>query len=333
VFSATAFGWRWFTSDGADRRTMSLIALAIVPVHAVAGVLFFLAKSGHAMVLFPAISIPIAVLYVLVRYDLYGSRARLARPLALFMIGFVVCVLGTIASVTAAQSLGVPFLSAFALCAIAAVGTTVATGLALTLFGLGLSALIGTGYLELRPPPVEGLRLGGALARLDVIVLLSLFLVAASWAALRFSRAGLILRAVGESHAAAHALGYKVIRVRMLAILFGGALAGIGGGYLSLMRVSQWTEGMTAGAGWIALALVVFASWKPAWVLVGAYLFGGILVLQLNLQAAGAAIPVEALSMSPYLITILVLVLMSSGRARAALNAPADLGKPFHASG
>ncbi len=157
-------------------------------------------------------------------------------------------------------------------------------------------------------------------------------LIVAVWAFLKFTRAGLILRAVGESHEAAHALGYKVVHVRLLAIMFGGACAGLGGAYLSLIRVPQWTEGMTAGAGWIALAIVVFASWKPVRVLLGAYLFGGVTVLQLNLQAAGLAVPVEYLSMSPYLITILVLVIMSSGRGRASLNAPAALGKSFHAS-
>jgi len=218
----------------------------------------------------------------------------------------------------------------------------VATGLALTLFGLGLSSLIGTEYLQLRPPPAGDLNfgpladlpvLGTVLFQHDIMVYLSLVLVAAVWAVLKFTRAGLILRAVGESHEAAHELGDKGVGVRMRAIAFGGACAGLGGAYLSLIRVPQWTEGMTAGAGWIALAIVVFASWKPIWVLVGAYLFGGVTVLQLNLQAAGVAIPVEYLSMSPYLITILVLVIMSSGRARAALNAPADLGKPFHASG
>ncbi len=217
----------------------------------------------------------------------------------------------------------------------------VATGLALTLFGLGLSALIGQSYLEVRPPSVGKLDfgpvsdipgLGRMLFQHDAVVYFSLLLVAGVWAFLKFTRAGLILRAVGESHEAAHALGYKVVHVRLMAIAFGGACAGLGGAYLSLIRVPQWTEGMTAGAGWIALAIVVFASWKPVWVLVGAYLFGGVTVLQLNLQAAGLAVPVEYLSMSPYLITILVLVIMSSGRGRAALNAPADLGRSFHAS-
>ena len=136
------------------------------------------------------------------------------------------------------------------------------------------------------------------------------------------------MRAVGENHDAAHALGYKVIRIRTLAILFGGALAGLGGAYLSLIRVPQWTEGMTAGIGWIALALVVFGAWKPLRVALGAFLFGGLEVVQLNLQAAGVAIPVEILAMSPYLITILVLVIMSADRS----GAPASLGRSFHAS-
>ena len=164
------------------------------------------------------------------------------------------------------------------------------------------------------------------------MIYVSIGIVAAVWYVLTKTRAGLILRAVGESHDAAHALGYKVVRIRLMAIAFGGACAGLGGAYLSLVRVPQWTEGMTAGAGWIALAIVVFASWKPWRALLGAYLFGGITVLQLNLQAAGFKIPVEYLSMSPYLITILVLVIMSRDRSRAALNAPAALGKPFHAS-
>ncbi len=217
----------------------------------------------------------------------------------------------------------------------------VATGLALTLFGLGLSALMGQGYVGIKPPGLGDVNLGPladipflgtVLFRHDFMIYVSLALVAGVWAFLKYSRAGLILRAVGESHDAAHALGYKVVLVRLAAIAFGGACAGLGGAYLSLIRVPQWTEGMTAGAGWIALAIVVFASWRAWGVLIGAYLFGGVAVLQLNLQAAGAHIPVEYLSMSPYLVTILVLVIMSSGRGRAALNAPASLGRSFHAS-
>ena len=217
----------------------------------------------------------------------------------------------------------------------------VATGLALTLFGLGLSALLGQDYVGIRGLTVPHLHipllsdipiLGPILFQHDAMVYVSIALVAGTWATLKYTRTGLILRAVGENHDAAHALGYKVVRLRLLAITFGGACAGLGGAYLSIVRVPQWTEGMTAGAGWIALALVVFASWKPWRVLIGAYLFGGLSVLQLNLQAAGINIPVEYLSMSPYLITILVLVIMSSGRARATLNAPAELGRSFHAS-
>jgi simple sugar transport system permease protein len=217
----------------------------------------------------------------------------------------------------------------------------VAAGLALALFGLGLSALVGQGYQGIKPPPTGRIEvpllsdmplLGPVLFRHDAVVYLSLALVLATALFLARSRAGLILRAVGDSAEAAHALGYKVVRIRLIAIAWGGAMAGLGGAHLSLVRVPQWTEGMTAGAGWIALALVVFAAWRAGRVLLGAYLFGGITVLQLNLQAAGIKLPVELLSMSPYLVTILVLVIMSSGRARAALAAPADLGRPFHAS-
>ncbi|MET4127292.1 ABC transporter permease [Roseovarius sp. MBR-6] len=218
-----------------------------------------------------------------------------------------------------------------------ALANQVASGLALTLFGLGLSSLLGQGYQGIKPPPVPRLDfgplsdlpfLGRVLFSHDLMVYLALALVAVVWAVLKYTRAGLILRAVGENHDAAHALGYRVVRVRVLAILFGGACAGLGGAYISLIRVPQWTEGMTSGAGWIALALVVFASWKAGRVLLGAWLFGGVTVLQLNLQAAGLAIPVEYLSMSPYLITILVLVIMARDKSRA----PASLGRVFHAS-
>lgn len=217
----------------------------------------------------------------------------------------------------------------------------VATGLALTLFGLGLSSLVGQSYSGIKAPPSVKLDipvlsdipvLGPILFRHDAMVYISIAIIAAVWAFLRYSRRGLILRAVGENHDAAHALGYHVIAIRLAAIAFGGACAGLGGAYISLVRVPQWTEGMTAGAGWIALAIVVFASWRPWRVLMGAYLFGGITVLQLNLQAAGVAIPVQYLSMAPYIITILVLVLISSGRASRSSAGPAALGKTFHAS-
>lgn len=217
----------------------------------------------------------------------------------------------------------------------------VATGLALTLFGLGFAALLGHSYAGIKPPKFGALDLpfisdipviGPLIFSHDYMIYISLMIVAGVWYFLTRTRGGLVLRAAGENHDAAHALGYKVIRIRIMAILFGGAMAGLGGAYLSLVRVPQWTEGMTAGSGWIALAIVVFASWKPWRIILGAYLFGGITVLQLNLQAAGANIPVAYLSMTPYLVTIIVLVIMSADRKRASLNAPACLGRIFHAS-
>jgi ABC-type uncharacterized transport system permease subunit len=213
----------------------------------------------------------------------------------------------------------------------------VASGLALTLFGLGFSALLGQSYVGVKPPRLGDMNfgpladipvIGPVVLSHDIIVYLGLALVVAVWAIMKFTRVGLVLRAVGENHDAAHALGYKVVRIRTLAIMFGGACAGVGGAYISLIRVPQWTEGMTAGVGWIALALVVFASWKPFRVLLGAYLFGGLVQLQLNLQGAGVAIPVEYLAMSPYVITIVVLVFLSRSKSAA----PGSLGRIFHAS-
>ena len=275
----------------------------------------------------------------------------------------------------------------------------VATGLALTLFGLGVSSLGGQGYNGIKPPHTPGL-LPEALAGLPVVgpilfghdwvVYFSIAMTALVWWVLKATRIGLIIRAVGESHESAHALGYKVNRIRLLCILFGGAMAGIGGAYVSLARVPQWVDGITAGAGWIALAIVVFASWRPWRVLAGAYFFGGIGALQLNVQVSGGIplgilgmialvcgailavgllrrstperpqmhpaavavlavpplawvvglamgltqikVPVEYLSMAPFVLTIVVLVIMSSGRGKAATGAPASLGQNFHAS-
>lgn len=258
--------------------------------------------------------------------------------------GFAVAVttgnpyLGMLASIIAGALVSL----IFALLTQVLMANQVASGLALTLFGLGFSALMGQSYVGIVPPQTGKLDFGvlsdlPILGRIvfghDLLVYVSLAVVAGTWWWLNKTRGGRILRAVGENHDSAHALGYKVKRVRILAIVFGGACAGLGGAYLSLVRVPQWTEGMTAGAGWIALALVVFASWRPWRVLAGAYLFGGIMVLQLNLQAAGFRIPVEYLAMSPYLITILVLVVMSSSRGRSALSAPGSLGRSFHAAG
>ncbi len=211
----------------------------------------------------------------------------------------------------------------------------VATGLALTLFGVGLAAMVGQGYStdtqvlvpKLAIPLLSDIpAIGHIFFKHDLLVYISIALVAAVGYFLRHTRGGLVLRAVGENHEAAHALGYNVRLIRFGAILFGGACAGIGGAYISLVRVPQWTDGITAGAGWIALAIVVFASWKPGRLVAGAYLFGGVTALQLNLQATGLAIPVEYLSMSPYIATIVVLVVLSGSRG------PGSLGKTFHAS-
>ncbi|WP_234855070.1 ABC transporter permease [Paracoccus everestensis] len=205
----------------------------------------------------------------------------------------------------------------------------VASGLALTLFGLGLAALFGKPVEGVRAPTMTAGPLG-----LNWIVWLGLAMVPAIWWFLNRSRAGLILRGVGENHDAAHALGYDVRRVRLAAIAFGGAMAGIGGAFISVATVLQWTEGMTAGAGWIALAIVVFSNWTAPGVLAGAWLFGGVTVLQLRLQAAGVRVPVQLLSMAPYLATIIVLVAISARQKfsrRAGGTAPGSLGQDFHA--
>ncbi|WP_198662671.1 ABC transporter permease [Primorskyibacter marinus] len=256
------------------------------------------------------------------------------------VVGFAVAVsntspgMGFVGAALAGALLSLPF----ALLTQYLMSNQVATGLGLMMVGLGLSSLIGKPFEGMKAPPFPKVEIpllsdlpifGKMLFSHDIMVYFSVALVVAVWAFLKYTRAGLILRAVGEAHDSAHALGYKVRHIRILAILFGGACAGLGGAYLSLVRVPQWTEGMTAGAGWIALAIVVFASWRPGRVAVGAYLFGGVSVLQLNLQAAGADVPVALLSASPYLITILVLVIIS---ARGAHAAPASLGRPFHAS-
>jgi simple sugar transport system permease protein len=217
----------------------------------------------------------------------------------------------------------------------------VASGLALTMFGLGLSALWGQGYSGKSAPPfprlsIPGLSdlpvIGKLLFGQDALVYVSLLIVAAVAYGLARTRAGLILRAVGENHDAAHAIGYPVIGVRYLAVLFGGAMAGLGGAYLSLVQTPLWVERMTAGRGWIALALVVFAAWRPWRTLLGAYLFGGITILQLHSQALGVKVDAQLLSMIPYIATILVLVVISRDSMRTKLTAPACLGKPFHAA-
>lgn len=199
----------------------------------------------------------------------------------------------------------------------------VATGLALTLLGLGLSALLGEAFVG-----QPGIKLP-TLAGIDPLIPFSLILTAAVAYVLFRTKMGLIIRAVGNSHTAAHALGYRVIMVRYLCVMFGGACAGLAGGYLSLVYTPQWVENMTAGRGWIALALVVFASWLPLRILAGAYLFGTISILSFVLQAQGLGIPSQFLSSLPYLGTILALVVISGNKALTRRNTPASLGQPF----
>jgi simple sugar transport system permease protein len=216
----------------------------------------------------------------------------------------------------------------------------VASGLALAIFSTGVSAFIGKNYVGVALPKIAGADaslasalpvIGPLLESLHPLVYVSWLLFAAvSWFLYR-SRAGLVLRAVGESPASAHAIGYPVIPIRYLATLFGGAMAGAAGAYLSLVYAPLWLEGMTAGRGWIALALVVFATWRPGRVMLGAYLFGGITITQFFAQGAGIAFASQLMSMLPYLATILVLVVISRNVAMIRLNAPVSLGKPFHA--
>ena len=218
------------------------------------------------------------------------------------------------------------------------VSNQVATGLALTLLGLGLAGLMGESFVgqpgvQMEKIVIPGLTaipfIGPILFGQDPLVYASLLVVAATSYVLFRTKTGLIIRAVGDSHQSAHALGYSVIGVRYLCVMFGGACAGLAGGYLSLVYTPQWVENMTAGRGWIALALVVFSSWLPWRIMLGAYLFGTITVMGFSLQAHGIGIPSQFLSSLPYIVTILVLVLISGNRALMRANTPACLGQPF----
>jgi simple sugar transport system permease protein len=213
----------------------------------------------------------------------------------------------------------------------------VATGLALTILGVGLSGLIGAGFVGQRITTAPHLSvpgftdipfLGRILFGEDAFVYLSIALIIGVWWFLYRTRAGLILRACGDNHVSAHALGYPVLRIRMLAVMFGGACAGLAGAYLPLAYTPFFIPGMTAGRGWIALALVVFASWRPARLVAGAYLFGAVTILQLHAQGAGIGIPSQFMSALPYLATIIVLVLLSRARTGGS-TAPAALGTVF----
>ena len=260
----------------------------------------------------------------------------LVGALTAFVVGHATGNLSLGYVAAAAASVGLAVLFAFLTLTLQA--NQVATGLALTVFGIGLSAFAGRSFAGL---PIEGVPalsipvLGsipvvGELFHFDIMVYGSIAAYFAVNAFLKHTRAGLRLRAVGESPAVAHAVGQPVIRIRYLAVMFGGAMSGIAGAYLSTAVTPMWVEGMTAGRGWIALALVVFATWKPLRVLLGAYLFGGVTVLQLYAQGFGVNVPSEILSMLPYAATIIVLVIICRDPTTILLNQPASLGRSFH---
>lgn len=240
--------------------------------------------------------------------------------------------------VVAAALAGMALALVFAVLTLSLVTNQVATGLALTLFGLGLAGLIGEAFVG--QPGVRLAKLdiagfsdipfaGPILFGQDPLVYLSLALTAAVAHVLFRTRIGLVLRAVGDNHGSAHALGYRVVALRYGAVLFGGACAGLAGGYLSLVYTPQWVENMTAGRGWIALALVVFASWLPLRVVLGAYLFAAVTILGFTVQGLGIGIPAQFLSSLPYLVTILALVVISKNRLVMRANTPACLGQSF----
>ena len=228
----------------------------------------------------------------------------------------------------------------FAVVVLTLMGNQVATGLALSILGVGLSAFIGKPYEADILPTIDAVRIplladipiiGNPLFNQQILVYFSWALFAAIVWFLYRSRPGLVLRAVGESPSSAHSIGYPVIRIRYMATLFGGATAGLGGAFLSVFYTPLWVEGMVSGRGWIAIALVVFATWRPFRVMVGAYLFGGVMVAQLFVQGSGLEIniPSQFLSALPYLATIIVLVIISRDQNTVRLNAPVSLGQPY----
>ena len=214
---------------------------------------------------------------------------------------------------------GVVMSSLFAFLVLILMSNQIATGLALTIFGIGLSSMIGKNYIG---TPIDGLTPWPFVILSFIIVfLISYFFYK--------TKSGLILRAVGESHNSAHALGYSVLKIRFYSIIYGGAMCALSGSYMSICYAPMWQENMTAGRGWIALALVVFATWKPGRILIGAYIFGGVSILQMNLQAWGLNLSGQFFNMAPYLATMIVLVMISSNRLRIKLSAPASLTLPF----
>ena len=265
----------------------------------------------------------------------------------MMLVGAAVGFMATVASgnpalgMLAAMLAGAAMAALFGFLTLSLLANQVATGLALTIFGVGLSALLGVDY---QGHPITGLAtviwpglsqsglLVQQLLLIDPLVILALVLpFAVQWFIAR-TRAGLVIRAVGESHDVAFALGYPVIRIRYLCVLFGGAMSGLAGAYLSLAYTPMWTENMVAGRGWIALALVVFSTWKPVMLALGALLFGFVTIAQFQAEALGIDVPPQLLATLPYLATIVVLVLISRDATRTKLNAPAALGRAFHPS-
>ncbi len=241
----------------------------------------------------------------------------------------------------AAMAAGALLAAVFGLLTLSLLANQVATGLALTIFGTGFSALLGVAFegvpfaglpTWIFPNLAAAAPLSQQVRLLDPLVLLAIVAPFAVQFWLSRTRGGLVLRAVGESHDVAHALGYKVLRLRYAAVIFGGAMCGLAGADLSLSYTPMWTQNMVAGRGWIALALVVFSTWKPLWLLLGALLFGFVTIAQFQAEALGLALSPHLLAMLPYLATIVVLVLISRDATRLKLNAPAALGRPFHAT-
>jgi len=240
--------------------------------------------------------------------------------------------------ILAAIAAGAALSALFGFLTLTLVANQVATGLALTLLGLGLSGIIGESFVGLPGVKLGAIYIpvltdipfiGRILFGQDVLVYLAFLLTAGVAYVLFKTKTGLIIRAVGSSHQSAHALGYNVISVRYACVLFGGACSGLAGGFLSLAYTPQWIENMTGGRGWIALALVVFASWLPWRAAIGAYLFGTVWILNLYIQPLGLPIPSQLLTSLPYIVTILALVIISANRMLTRLNTPACLGQPF----
>ncbi|MFT6905176.1 MAG: ABC-type uncharacterized transport system permease subunit [Oleiphilaceae bacterium] len=240
--------------------------------------------------------------------------------------------------VLAAIAAGMIMAFLFGFLAISLVANQVATGLALTIFGTGLSAFIGSSYVGMG---IEGIPvweipllselpvIGKILFSHDPLVYLSWVIFGLLYWCFRRTRLGLTIRSVGENPEAANAIGMSVFKVRYSAVLFGGAMAGLAGGYLSLSYTPLWAEGMSAGRGWIALALVVFASWKAERIMLGAYLFGAASIMHLVFQGMGFEVSPNLLAMLPYVATIVVLVVLASDVAKVKLSTPLALGQPY----